>query len=56
MDRKRLLDSIAYKRLFQYLYFRMQDMNEPSNFLTGTLLKCPPNRWDDPPYETSKAV
>ncbi|XP_057366105.2 maltase-glucoamylase-like [Daphnia carinata] len=31
------------------------DMNEPSNFLTGTLLKCPPNRWDDPPYETMAA-
>lgn len=28
-------------------------MNEPSNFLTGTLLQCPTNRWDDPPYGTS---
>ncbi|EFX87690.1 hypothetical protein DAPPUDRAFT_312136 [Daphnia pulex] len=31
------------------------DMNEPSNFLTGTLLQCPTNRWDDPPYGTMAA-
>lgn len=29
-------------------------MNEPSNFLTGTLLQCPENKWDDPPYGTSR--
>lgn len=31
-------------------------MNEVSNFdtnLPNDTLKCPENKWDDPPYETS---
>ena len=34
-------------------------MNEVSNFDTGVYedkLSCPTNKWDDPPYETSKNI
>jgi len=33
--------------------FCVQDMNEPSNFVTGSTLGCTSGKLDNPPYDAS---
>lgn len=53
-----LKTNFTIKKPLSYYTARVayQDMNEVSNFETGEegWLQCPTNKWDDPPYETSK--
>lgn len=50
------LQNETAKMRTKFFPFLLQDMNEVANFDTNQYsdkLYCPPNQWDDPPYETS---